>query len=257
MSDLAPSPVQTPIEVEESGPSTAPTAPQPKPERARRKLDLSQNKRGAFSVLMGTLNKAKKEDKERNASEAAQKRALLEKRLHAKLARQSKSADRATQSKRERAAAAKKEEELAMKENLMRFRQRQIPNLAQCLLTSDRIDTDTQSLTSQEVLAAFQPPRSHGPPGKAAKSVIFYKPAKLLPWQEELISRRTSLVKAALEQEWNDWKVEKEEGLEKVEKMKKSAEELLQEPKDDDEEMKDTDKGEAEAAGVDESPIKD
>ncbi|KAG8837987.1 hypothetical protein FRB91_007825, partial [Serendipita sp. 411] len=215
MSDIAASPVQTPLEVEESGPAAPPAAPQPRAERTRRKLDLTQNKRGAFSVLMGTLNRAKKEDKERNASEAAQKRVLLEKRLHAKLARQTMSADRATQSKRERAAATKKEEELALKENLMRFRQRQIPNLAQYLLTLDRIDTDTQSLTNQEILTAFQPPRSHGPSSKTTKPAIFYKPAKLLPWQEELISRRTSLVKTALEQEWNDWKAEKAEGLDK------------------------------------------
>ncbi|KAG9054042.1 hypothetical protein FS842_006380 [Serendipita sp. 407] len=119
MSDIAASPVQTPLEVEESGPAAPPAAPQPRAERTRRKLDLTQNKRGAFSVLMGTLNRAKKEDKERNASEAAQKRVLLEKRLHAKLARQTMSADRATQSKRERAAATKKEEELALKENLV------------------------------------------------------------------------------------------------------------------------------------------
>lgn len=46
------------------------SATQARPERTRRKLDLSQNKRGAFSVLMGTLSKAKTEDKQRNASEA-------------------------------------------------------------------------------------------------------------------------------------------------------------------------------------------
>ena len=43
---------------------------QNRPDRTRKKLDLRQNKRGAFSVLLGTLSKAKKEDKIRNASEA-------------------------------------------------------------------------------------------------------------------------------------------------------------------------------------------
>lgn len=39
-------------------------------ERVRRKLDLNTNSRGAFGQLLGTLSKAKKEDKQRNASEA-------------------------------------------------------------------------------------------------------------------------------------------------------------------------------------------
>jgi hypothetical protein len=39
-------------------------------ERVRRKLDLNANSRGAFGQLLGTLSKAKKEDKQRNASEA-------------------------------------------------------------------------------------------------------------------------------------------------------------------------------------------
>jgi len=39
-------------------------------ERVRRKLDLNANSRGAFGQLLGTLSKAKKEDKLRNASEA-------------------------------------------------------------------------------------------------------------------------------------------------------------------------------------------
>ena len=39
-------------------------------ERVRRKLDLNANSRGAFGQLLGTLSRAKKEDKLRNASEA-------------------------------------------------------------------------------------------------------------------------------------------------------------------------------------------
>lgn len=39
-------------------------------QRVRRKLDLSANSRGAFGQLLGTLSKAKREDKLRNASES-------------------------------------------------------------------------------------------------------------------------------------------------------------------------------------------
>jgi hypothetical protein len=68
-SSVSPSTPVTPLDADVSAEPTA-SAPAPKPERVRRKLDLNQGKRGAFSVLMGTLSKAKKEDKQRNASEA-------------------------------------------------------------------------------------------------------------------------------------------------------------------------------------------
>jgi len=44
---------------------------------------------------------------------------MIEKRLHAKLARETKSVRRAEQSKRDKQTATRKEEELAMKENLV------------------------------------------------------------------------------------------------------------------------------------------
>jgi hypothetical protein len=58
----------TPLEPDAAKPG--PAGPQSRTERTRKKLDLSQNKRGAFSQMLGTLTKAKKEDKQRNASEA-------------------------------------------------------------------------------------------------------------------------------------------------------------------------------------------
>ncbi|PVG00415.1 hypothetical protein CPB86DRAFT_755084 [Serendipita vermifera] len=246
MSDIAVSPVTpaTPLEPDTSKPSLA--GSQSKTERTRKKLDLNQNKRGAFSVLLGTLSKAKKEDKQRNASEAAQKRALLEKRLHAKLARETTSVRRAEQAKRDRQAAFRKEEELAMKENLIRHRHRQLPNLARFLLCTDRIDTDLSSFTPSEILVSLQPPRrqtSAGGPASLQRrtvvdSTIFYLPSKSLPWQEQLIAKRCEMVKEAIEQEWQNWTEEKKKGMTEVENLKKQAEDLTKElPPIEDEEM--------------------
>jgi len=47
---------------------------------------------------------------------------MIEKRLHAKLARETKSVRRAEQSKRDKQTATRKEEELSMKENLVRLK---------------------------------------------------------------------------------------------------------------------------------------
>lgn len=64
------SPVTPVAPLEAEMPKEAPSAPKPKPDRVRKKLDLTQNKRGAFSILVGTLSRAKQEDKERAASDS-------------------------------------------------------------------------------------------------------------------------------------------------------------------------------------------
>ncbi|CAG7854706.1 SubName: Full=Uncharacterized protein {ECO:0000313/EMBL:CCA66393.1} [Serendipita indica DSM 11827] len=215
---------------------------QSRPDRTRRKLDLSQNKRGAFSVLLGTLSKAKKEDKIRSASEAAQKRALLEKRLNAKLARETISAGRAEQSKRIQGTANKREQELAMKHSLMRHRQQQFPSLAKSLLSSDNTDTDPESLDWKETLSTINPPRRHGAKPTSTRSVIFYKPKILLGWQETLLNKREAAVTKALAEEWKAWQTECSEAREQISRLRKEAEELLKElpaADENDEEMKD------------------
>lgn len=52
----------------------------------------------------------------------AQRRQLIEKRLHAKLTKETTSVRRAEQSKKDRIAASRKEEEMAQKENLVSAR---------------------------------------------------------------------------------------------------------------------------------------
>lgn len=120
----------------------------------------------------------------------------------------------------------------------VRHRYNHLPQLAKFLLSSDRIDTDISSLSPQDVLKALQPPRKFGTSQQhaAIDSTVFYLPAKLLPWQEELISKRSALVKDAAEKEWAEWVEERTRGLEEVERLKKQAEELAKVVPDNDEE---------------------
>lgn len=67
-----------------------------------------------FGLVLGTLNKAKLEDKERNASEAAKKRHLIEQRLQTKLRQETEVVRKAEEAKKEKNLANRKEEDLQL-----------------------------------------------------------------------------------------------------------------------------------------------
>ncbi|KAG5653126.1 hypothetical protein H0H81_002193 [Sphagnurus paluster] len=96
--------------------------------KKRPRLDLNaltgggrERKRGKsmFGLLVGTLNKAKIEDKERNASEAAKKRQLIEQRLQNKLRKETDSVRRAEEAKKDKTTASRKEEDLQLKDSII------------------------------------------------------------------------------------------------------------------------------------------
>ncbi|KAF8883294.1 hypothetical protein BD779DRAFT_1540541 [Infundibulicybe gibba] len=136
--------------------------------KKRPRLDLTgtagnrERKRGKsmFGILVGTLNKAKIEDKERNASEAAKKRQLIEQRLQAKLRKEVDS---------------------------YKLRRTRLPLLSNFLLTSDTIPSEDSTLPPPTDNPLAPIPRSHPPP-------LFYLPAVLTPAQEAFISRRKAEV---------------------------------------------------------------
>ena len=123
-------------------PPTAPAAMATTNKR-RPKIDLTvlsgERKRGKsmFGIVLGTLNKAKIEDKERNASEAvclflfvppplhsrpapqAKKRQLIEQRLQTKLRKETDSVRRAEEAKKDKTTANRKEEELQLKDSIV------------------------------------------------------------------------------------------------------------------------------------------
>ena len=90
-----------------------------------------------FGILVGTLNKAKIEDKERSASEAvgkyfcfvrwrlshwilqAKKRQLIDQRLQAKLKKETDSVRRAEEAKKDKTTANRKEEDLQLKDSVV------------------------------------------------------------------------------------------------------------------------------------------
>jgi len=180
--------------------------------KKRPRLDLGagrERKRGKsmFGILVGTLNKAKIEDKERNASEAAKKRQLIEQRLQAKLRKETDSVRRAEEAKKDKTAANRREEELQLKDSIYKLRRRRLPILANFLFTSDVISPDDSPPPSTNPLAPI--PRSHPPP-------LCYLPAVLTPAQEAFILRRKAEVIEAAEQEWNLFHEERTAGIDEI-----------------------------------------
>ncbi|KAF9496323.1 hypothetical protein BDN71DRAFT_1482217 [Pleurotus eryngii] len=201
--------------------------------RKRPRLNLNadsgrERKRGKsmFGILLGTLNKAKIEDKERNASEAAKKRQLIEKRLQHKLQKEADSVRRAEEAKKDKTSATRKEEELQLKDSIFKLRRKRLPLLANFLLTSDVISADA-SLSSNPLAP---PPRTHPPP-------LYYLPAIMTPEQEAFLARRKSEVSAAVEEEWQEWKTQRDEGVEELRQLRQRVATEIDRTKDKDAEM--------------------
>ncbi|EAU91835.1 hypothetical protein CC1G_04602 [Coprinopsis cinerea okayama7 len=242
-----------PIQVDTKADTPAsPTAPsgngQPSTtERRRPRLDLNaalggdRKRKGILGLVVGTLNKAKIEDKERSASEAAKKRQLIEKRLQQKLRKETDSVRRAEEAKKDKTLANRKEEDLQLKDSIYKLRRKRLPILANFLLTSDVIPSDSSSSPhSTNPLSA--PPRSHPPP-------LYYLPAILTPAQEAFISRRKAEVNEAAEKEWETFKQEREAGIEEIKQLRqKVADEEARQKLERDRDAMDTDGPQEDAA---------
>jgi len=209
----------------------------PAARKKRPRLDLTADsrdrKRGKsmFGILVGTLNKAKKEDQDRNTSEAARKRADIDRRLQAQLAEETDSVRRAEELKRDRQATGRKEEELKLRESIYHRRRTRLPALAQFLLTSDTIPTEDLEDTKPSVNPLAAPPRLHPPP-------LYYLPAVLLPNQAAFLQRRKAEVKEATEKEWQDWLSQRKEGYDDIDSLRARVEE--EERRIDEKKNKDT-----------------
>jgi hypothetical protein len=188
--------------------------------RKRPRLDLSAGflggrKRGKsmFGVLMNTLAKAKVEDKERNASEAAKKRQLIDQRLQAKLRKETDSVRRAEEAKRDKMSANRREEELQLKDSIYKLRRTRLPQLANFLLTSDHIPSDDASPPPPSKNPLSSAPRTHPPP-------LYYLPVILTPTQEAFLTQRKAEVKEAAEKEWDAFKNERTTGVEEISQLR-------------------------------------
>ncbi|KAK7030940.1 hypothetical protein VNI00_013887 [Paramarasmius palmivorus] len=216
--------------VQDAAPSTADPDQQEEPAamntdttRKRPRLDLTaepgnrERKRGKsmFGLVLGTLNKAKLEDKERNASEAAKKRQLIDQRLQSRLRKETDSVRRAEEAKKDKTNANRKEEDLQLKDSVYKLRRKRLPLLANFLLTSDDIpdvdDPEKSSTPSENPLAP--PPRSHPPP-------LYYLPTILTPSQEAFIAKRKQEVSEAAEKEWSIFREERTAGIAEIQQLR-------------------------------------
>lgn len=190
--------------------------------KKRPRLDLNaltgggrERKRGKsmFGLLVGTLNKAKIEDKERNASEAAKKRQLIEQRLQNKLRKETDSVRRAEEAKKDKTTASRKEEDLQLKDSIYKHRRTRLPLLANFLITSDIIPSDDSTPPTQSKDPLSLPPRSHPPP-------LYYLPKILTPAQEAFLTRRKAEIAEAAEKEWHAFHEERTLGIAEIDQLR-------------------------------------
>ncbi|RPD58068.1 hypothetical protein L226DRAFT_537353 [Lentinus tigrinus ALCF2SS1-7] len=199
--------------------------------KKRPRIDMTveprERKRGKtmFGLVLGTLKKAKNEDKERNASDAAKKRQLIEQRLQDKLRKETDSVRRAEEAKKDKTTANRKEEELQLKDSIHKLRRIRLPLLSNFLLTSDVIPpVDSDAPASTNPLA---------PPPKTRPSPLYYLPAKLLPSQEAFLQRRKAEVAEAAEKEWEAFKEERTAGIEEIDRLRQRVAEEEARKKDE------------------------
>jgi hypothetical protein len=181
-----------------------------------------------FGIVLGTLNKAKIESKERDASEAAKRRQLLEARLQAKLRNETAEVRRQEEAKKDKTLATRKEEELGVKVSVYRLRKTRLPLLANFLLTSDVIpdeptmddseslQTDDDPQSHAKILSKANPPRSHPPP-------LYYLPKILLPSQEAFLQKRKEEVSSASAAEWTAFSAERNIGVREIKELREKV----------------------------------
>ncbi|KAG8743439.1 hypothetical protein FRC10_012018 [Ceratobasidium sp. 414] len=249
----------------------APTAPEDKMDsndslpKKRPRLDMNaeprKKGRSVFGMVLGTLKKAKDEDKARASTETAKRRAEVEGRLARELNRRKDQVRMESESKKQRTKANQREEDIALKDSMIRQRQTTLPALANFLLTTDHIpsdftfdpsatavpesgDIDTNMADNKEnaqpapltgkQLSQFLPlpPRSrNAPSGPGARTdgpPVYFLPAVLLPNQKAFLEKRQMETKRLLAAEEEAWKAERAKGLEEIQTLRQSAQEAQQ-----------------------------
>ncbi|GAV99984.1 hypothetical protein LENED_001473 [Lentinula edodes] len=201
------------------------------PPSSRPRIALGNGTRGGrggksmFGLVLGTLNKAKIESKEREASDAAKRRQLLEARLQAKLRNETAEVRRQEEAKKDKTLAVRKEEELGVRVSVYRLRRTRTPYLANFLCTSDVIvdeqtmeedveQSDAQSFA--KILEKAKPPRSHPPP-------LYYLPKKLLPSQEAFLKKRKEEITVASAAEWSAFAAERDASVQEIRQLREKV----------------------------------
>ncbi|KAJ3852433.1 hypothetical protein EV368DRAFT_74046 [Lentinula lateritia] len=191
------------------------------PPSSRPRIALGNGTRGGrggksmFGLVLGTLNKAKIESKEREASDAAKRRQLLEARLQAKLRNETAEVRRQEEAKKDKTLAVRKEEELGVRVSVYRLRRTRTPYLANFLCTSDVV-LDEQTMEEDVEQKKAKPPRSHPPP-------LYYLPNKLLPSQEAFLKRRKEEIAVASAAEWSAFAAERDASVQEIRQLREKV----------------------------------
>ncbi|KAG8934861.1 hypothetical protein FRC01_014027 [Tulasnella sp. 417] len=226
----------------------------------------AKKSRSLFSQVFGTLQKAKDEITSQ-PTEAIRKRREIDARIYGKINRDVNLVRRQEEAKRDRHSALRKEEELAIKDEVMKFRQNCFPRLAGFLLTSDDIPPDTDEKgelvperssspgpgdESSAVSPSLKKPLTHPPPLKQPPA-LYFLPAILTPAQQKFLDAQQATVKEILVEEQKEWEDTKRTGLEEVKSLRKHAEEAMAPVKAKEEEDK---KNDEEARKKDNEPLR-
>ncbi|KAG9026134.1 hypothetical protein FS837_004699, partial [Tulasnella sp. UAMH 9824] len=125
--EVQPSKDEVPVTQSNSQPAAGPSGKK-RPGQEKRP-EPAKKSRSLFSQIYGTLKKANEEN-DSEPTEAVRKRREIDARIYGKINRDVNLVRRQEEAKRDRHSALRKEEELAIKDDVMKFRQNCFPRLA-------------------------------------------------------------------------------------------------------------------------------
>ncbi|GAA5873075.1 hypothetical protein JCM3774_000330 [Rhodotorula dairenensis] len=195
----------------------------------------AQRKRGnrMFGVMLGTLQRAKKQVEQVEDSGAGKKRAQLQERLREKLDAErrqaTEKADREKELRELKTDIARREDEISAAEAIYRTRHSAKLNLAGFLCTTFTLPPPPT--TTDAVSVPFVPRLPHAmklTDPRAARP-IYYLPYRLLPSQEDRIDDQIDAVKVAIRRDRDEWHEVKDAKLAELDKVKRRRQERTEE----------------------------
>ncbi|KAG8995048.1 hypothetical protein FRB93_001238 [Tulasnella sp. JGI-2019a] len=196
--------------------------------RKRPRLDLEveprKKTRSVFGQVFGTLKKARDQDSKEKSSDSVKKRIEIDTRIMGKITREQITVRKQDEAKRDRTMANRKEEDLAIKDSILRLRQAVFPRLAGFLLTPDVFPEDDELLLADGTAAPAPAPASlNHPPSSKQPPALYYLPAKLTPAQDKFLAKQKAAAAQVISEEMKEWVVDRKKGVEEVAELRKRA----------------------------------
>jgi len=125
------------------------------------------------------------------------------------------------EAKRDRTMANRKEEDLAIKDSILRLRQAVFPRLAGFLLTHDVFPQDDD--LPEDGTAAPESASLNHPPSSKQPPALYFLPAKLTPAQDKFLAKQKAAAAQVISEEMKEWAVDRKKGVEEVAELRKKA----------------------------------